>query len=131
MSIHSFRDLLVWQKSVDLAIDCYALTRCFPATERYGLSSQVQRSSVSIPCNIAEGHGKSGPGNFLSHLSHARGSARELETLMIIAGRLDYVPRETGRNLAARLDEVSRMLFGLTAGIERSRAPGRPRSSDR
>jgi four helix bundle protein len=119
--IKSYRDLLVWQKAVALSVDCYALTKRFPATERYGLASQIQRAAVSIAANIAEGHGRSGPAVFLQHLSIARGSLRELETLLLLADRLGYSKAETSRELAAAADEIGRMLYGLTSKVSGDR----------
>jgi four helix bundle protein len=124
--ISSFRDLVVWQRSIELAVDLYAVTRRFPASERFAMTDQIRRAGVSIPANIAEGHGKSGPGHYLSHLSHARGSLRELETLLIIAMRVDYLSSETYHALAERADEIGRMLHGLSASVARSGARGRP-----
>ncbi|HEY4217615.1 MAG TPA: four helix bundle protein [Gemmatimonadaceae bacterium] len=122
--IRSYRDLLVWQKAVELSANCYALTKRFPATERYGLASQIQRAAVSIAANIAEGHGRNGPALFLHHLSVARGSLRELETLLILADRLGYSKAETQRDLSAATDEVGRMLYGLSTKLSASRAAG-------
>jgi four helix bundle protein len=108
--------LLVWQKSVDLAVDLYTVTRRFPASERYGMSSQIQRSGVSIPSNIAEGHVKS-TAQYLNHLSHARGSLSELGTLLIIGNRVGFVNGATFRDLCDRTDEIGRMLGGLTSAV--------------
>jgi len=72
--IRSYRDLTVWQKGVELAVQLHGVTRRFPPHERFGLSSQIQRAAVSIPANIAEGNSKSGKGHYLNHLSHAAGS---------------------------------------------------------
>jgi len=72
--IRSYRDLTVWQKGVELAVQLHGVTRRFPSHERFGLSSQIQRAAVSIPANIAEGNSKSGKGHYLNHLSHAAGS---------------------------------------------------------
>lgn len=120
--IKSYRDLLVWQKAVTLGVNCYALTKRFPATERYGLASQIQRAAVSIAANIAEGHGRSGPAVFLQHLSIARGSLRELETLLLLADRLGYSKAETSRELAAATDEIGKMLYGLSSRVSGDRA---------
>ena len=122
--VRSYRDLLVWQKSVALSVSCYALTKGFPASERYGLASQIQRAAVSIAANIAEGHGRNGPAVFLHHLSIARGSLRELETLLILADRLGYSKAETQKDLAAAADEIGRMLYGLTVKVSGSGAAG-------
>lgn len=123
--IRSYRDLDVWQKSVDLAVDLYGLTRTFPNHERFGMSSQIQRSGVSVPTNIAEGHGKDGPGLYLNHISHARGSLREVETLLIISHRVEYVPRAITRTFLRRTDEIGRMLYGLSVSVAASGASGR------
>src|SRR4051812_23758313 len=108
--VRSYHDLIVWQKSIDFAVDLYAATKAFPASERFGLTSQIQRSGVSVPSNIAEGHAKDGPGNFLNHLSHARGSLAELDTQLIVANRVGFLGAATYRALAPRADEISRML---------------------
>ncbi len=89
--IETYRDLIVWQKAVDLVVDCYRVTRRLLATEVYGLSSQIQRAAVSIPANIAEGHGRKHLGEYLHHLSVANGSLKELETHLIVATRLSYL----------------------------------------
>jgi four helix bundle protein len=123
--IRSYKDLIVWQKSVDLAVDLYAATRRFPMAERFGLMSRIQRAGVSIPSNIAEGYTKDGPGNYLSHLSHARGSLAELDTQLIISNHVGFLSAATYRALAPRADEIGRMLRGLTDSVAASSAPGR------
>lgn len=125
--IRSYKDLEVWQRSVGLAVDLYSVTRRFPTFERYAISSQIQRAGVSIPSNIAEGNGKSGPGHYLSHLSHSRGSLCELETLRTIAARVGYLETETEVALAERTSEIGRMLNGLTDAIARSAKRGTSR----
>lgn len=124
--IQSYRDLDVWQKSVELAVDLYALTRRFPLSERYAMVDQIRRVAVSIPSNIAEGWGKSGSGNYLNALSHARGSLRELETLLLIARRVGYLPAATYVALAELIDEIARVRFSLSRSVARSEATGRP-----
>lgn len=124
--VRSYRDLGVWQKAVDLADRCYQLTRGFPAEERYGLSSQIRRAAVSIPANIAEGNGRSGSREYLHHLSIARGSFYELETLLLIAERQRFAKAETFRVLAADSDEIGRMLYGLATSVAASTAKGIP-----
>ncbi len=123
--IRSYRDLIVWQKSVDLAVDLYAATRRFPASERFGLTSQIQRAGVSIPSNIAEGYAKDGPGHYLNHLSHSTGSLAELDTQLIIANRIGFLSAATSRALAPRADEIGRMLRGLAKAVAASDATGR------
>ncbi len=123
--IRSYRDLSVWQKGVDLAVDLYGVTKRFPASERFGLCSQIQRSGVSIPSNIAEGHSKHGRGQYLNHLGHSRGSLSELETLLLISNRVGFVNAATFRALAQRTDEIGRMLHGLVESVEASEPPNR------
>lgn len=124
--IQSYRDLDVWQKGIELAVDLYALTRRFPPEERYAMVDQIRRAAVSIPSNVAEGWGKSGSGNYLNALSHSRGSLRELETLTLIAHRVGYVKRETFLALAERTDNIGGMLFNLSRSVANSTASGRP-----
>lgn len=119
--IESYRDLLAWQKAVDLAVDVYALTRTFPRSEIYGVSSQLQRATVSVASNIAEGHAKS-TASYLNHLSISGGSLAETETILIIGNRVGYSKLETHLSLLKQADEVGRLLRGLAKGVERSRS---------
>ncbi len=118
MEIKCYRDLLVWQKAIDLVINCYELTTQFPKSELYGLSSQIRRAAVSIPANIAEGHGRDYLGDFMHHLSIAAGSLMELETHIIIAGKLKYLDSETVERVLQNTDEISRMLKGLKKSLQ-------------
>ena len=118
--IRSYRDLVVWQKGVELAVRLYSVTRRFPAHERFGLSSQIQRAAVSISANIAEGNSKSGKGHYLNHLSDATGSLSELETLLLISHRVGYLTAASDHALMALTDEVGRMLNSLTRSVARS-----------
>ncbi|MGI9103783.1 MAG: four helix bundle protein [Terriglobales bacterium] len=112
-----YKDLLVWQKSLAVVRDIYKLTGRFPGTERYGLADQMRRAAVSIPRNIAEGQAHHSTREFLHFLHHARGSLAELNTQMLIAMDLGYVPKETGEPLLKRIEEISRMLNGLISSI--------------
>ena len=103
----SFKDLIVWQRSIQLTVLVYKLTAKFPDAERFGLTNQLRRASVSIASNIAEGYGKSSKGEYLLFLGHARGSCAEVETQLIIA-------RELKLGTSASLcDEVGKMLIAL------------------
>jgi four helix bundle protein len=93
-SAKTYRELVVWQKAMDLAEETYRISRQFPKHEIYGLASQVQRASVSIASNIAEGHARRSRKEFVHHLSYAKGSMAEAETQMILATRLGYIPRD-------------------------------------
>ena len=89
--VKGYRDLLVWGRAMDLVVEAYRLTEAFPREERYGLVQQVRRAAVSVPSNIAEGHGRDHLGDYLRQLSVANGSLMELETQVLIAGRMGYL----------------------------------------
>ena len=120
MPIKSFRDLLVWQKSMALAEGVFAAAESMPATERYGLTAQLKRTAVSIPSNIAEGRGRARTGSFIHHLVIALGSEAELQTQLELAMRLGFIPRDKGEPLVATSIEIGRMLGGLIAGLRRA-----------
>ena len=121
MPIRSYRDLKVWQKAVDLAVDCYRLSHRLPRSETYGLSSQIQRSATSIPANIAEGHGRKHLGDYLHHLSMANGSLMELETHLLIAARLMFLGSDDLKPAFLQTAEVGRMLSGLILKLQISK----------
>lgn len=106
----TYRELIVWQKSMDLAEETYRISRRFPKHELYGLSSQIQRASVSVASNIAEGHARRSRKEFVHHLSYAKGSIAELETQMILATRLGYVSRDDIRECWNLAQEIGKML---------------------
>jgi four helix bundle protein len=108
-----YSDLVVWQKAMDLVEEIYRLTATFPSDERFGLSSQLQRAAVSIPSNIAEGHGRKSTAVFLNHLSIGIGSLMEVETQIQIAGRLDYLAKTKMNDLLSNTGEIGKMLNGL------------------
>ena len=110
---HSYRDLQVWKKSMQLAVSIYGLSKEFPREELYGLTSQIRRSAVSIPSNIAEGHGRQNTGEFKYFLGIARGSNYELQTQLELARSLELEnPVQIGK--ASELsDEVGKMIYGL------------------
>jgi four helix bundle protein len=118
MSIQSYRDLVVWQKAMDLTEQCYQATKMFPSEERFGLTDQIRRAAVSVAANIAEGQGRSHTKEFLNHLSMARGSLMELETLLQIGQRVGYLPVERLESLLTLSAEVSRMSTGLRQKLE-------------
>lgn len=126
-TVTGYRDLLVWQKAVDLGVECYQATAEFPKFERYALSSQLQRAAVSVPANIAEGQGRDGTREFLHFLSISHGSLMALETRVEIACRLGYVDPVRGKQLLACAAEVGRMLNGLIRSLrERLRTTEHP-----
>ena len=117
--IESHRDLVVWQKSMDLAVVAYRLTSQFPSEERYGMTSQIRRSASSIPANIAEGYGRESPGSYAHHLRIAQGSLKEFETHLVLASRVDLISDESIAPHMAAADEIGRMLRSLIRSIER------------
>ena len=121
--IRNYRDLRVWQKAVDLSLECYRVTKRFPKDEMFGLVSQVRRSSVSVAANIAEGHGRKHLGDYLHHLSVANGSLMELETHLLIAERLRYIPRQELEGLLASAADISKMLSGLRTKLRAGSPP--------
>src|ERR1700755_1000672 len=110
-NVTSFRDLVVWQRSLQLCEAVYDLTRGFPRDELYGLTSQVRRAAVSINSNIAEGHGRASAKQLLQFLSMARGSCFEVQAQLLIAERLRYCIPHAIRRCQGLSDEVGRMLF--------------------
>ncbi len=115
----TYRELDLWQKAVDMVVMVYELTRELPAEEKYGLMSQMQRSAVSVPANIAEGYGRVHRGDYVHHLSIARGSLAELETHVTIAVRLDFLPREKATMLWNMMQDVGKMLSRLIRSLQR------------
>ena len=115
--MQSFRDLRVWQAAMELVVDAYALTRVFPKSEVYGLSSQMQRAAVSVPANIAEGHARHHLREYLHFLSVAEASLAELETYLELVPLLAYAPRERIQPLIDRSSSVGRQLVALRKSL--------------
>jgi four helix bundle protein len=113
----SYRDLRVWQNAMDLVVNIYQETQGFPKEERYGLTSQMRRASVSIPSNIAEGKGRSTDRDRALFFCHARGSLLELETQILIAQRLRYLTPQCTEGLISNSSELGRMLNSLIQSI--------------
>jgi four helix bundle protein len=113
-----FRDLIAWQKSMSVAKRVYRLSESFPAAERYGLTSQMRRSAVSVPSNIAEGHGRLTDGGLRVFLAQARGSLFELETQLQLAVDLSFASAAEADELIRDCNEVARILNGLMRALE-------------
>jgi len=111
--IGSYRDLDVWQFAMGIVIDVYRVTRAFPAEEKFGLVAQLRRAAVAIPSNIAKGRNRLGAAEFRRFVSIARGSVAEVETQLAVAVALGYVGAGEIASLSSRLDQLSKMLFGL------------------
>ena|SRR2546423_4127580 len=104
----------VWCKAMDFVVAVYRATESFPKEERFGLTSQIRRAAVSVPANIAEGAARDSPKEFAHFLSNAQGSASELETELLIARRLGYLPESVYLEMKATLDSIGRMIVGLS-----------------
>lgn len=111
--INSFRDLLVWQKSMILVTEIYTITQTFPLTEQYGLTSQMRRCAVSIPSNIAEGYGRNSTGDYKRFLQISVGSTFELQTQIEIAYNLKFITKEVFEGIIEKTKELDRMLLSL------------------
>lgn len=127
MAIRHYRDLQVWQKAMDLVEHVYRLAKTLPPQKRYGLTAQIQRAAVSIPANVAEGHSRTQRGDYLHHLSMARGSLAELETHLTLAVRLKLLDRDAVLAAWELCQQVGQLLSALIAALRRkapsSRAP--------
>jgi four helix bundle protein len=121
--IRSYRDLKVWQKGIELVVECYQQSDSFPRSELYGLTSQLRRAAASIPCNIAEGKGRRSTKSYLHFLDVSYGSLMEVETLVEAAWRLKFLPTEARDSLLNRSGEIGRMINGLIVALERKIDP--------
>ncbi len=117
-TVRNYRELIVWQKAMDLVELVYQATKQFPKEELYGLTSQVRRSAVSIPSNIAEGQARKSTAEFLNFLSIANGSRAEMETQILLAQRLNYVTTDTVQPILNLSEEVNRLLNGLMNSLK-------------
>jgi four helix bundle protein len=117
--IQSYRDLIVWKKSMSLVLEVYRSTNAFPKTETYGLATQMRRAVVSIPSNIAEGQARLSTAEFKQSLGHARGSLMEVETYVLLAQELSYLESDQSERLLARTAEVGKILNGLLNSLGR------------
>jgi four helix bundle protein len=115
--VTSYKDLLVWQRSMDLVETVYRLTAIFPSAEQWGLVSQMRRATISVPSNIAEGYGRQATGEYRHHLSIARGSLLEMETQVLLSKRLGYVQAADSDTVLKEIEEISRMLATLVSKL--------------
>jgi four helix bundle protein len=113
----SFKDLVVWQRAIELTIAVYKLTAKFPDSERFGLTNQLRRAAVSIASNIAEGYGRATKGEYVQFLGHARGSCSEVETQIVIAKALGFGAAANLKEAEGLCGETGRMLGALMKSI--------------
>ncbi|MFZ5450204.1 MAG: four helix bundle protein [Thermodesulfobacteriota bacterium] len=118
--VRSFKDLVAWQKSMALVAEVYRASQGFPKEEIFGLTSQIRRSAVSVPSNIAEGNARTSKKEFQYFLSNARGSLAELETQLLIAHQLAYINETAKNQMLDRLWEVGRIVNGLLSSLKKS-----------
>ncbi len=111
--MHNLKELKIWQKAIDLAVDVYKATENFPKEEKYGLTSQTRRSAVSVPSNIAEGAGRNSDKEFSHFLGISNGSSYELQTQLIISNKLNLLSDTTVEPLLYRIDEIQKMNYGF------------------
>jgi four helix bundle protein len=109
--MHNLKELKIWNKAIDLAVDVYKATESFPKQEVYGLTSQIRRSAISIPSNISEGAGRNGNGEFVHFLGIANGSSYELQTQLIISQKLGLVNDKTADSLLGTITELQKMNY--------------------
>jgi len=121
--VQSYRDLQVWQKGMDLAAECYCLTKDFPADERFGMISQIRRAASSIPANIAEGYGRESRGDYIHFLRIAQGSLKELETHLLLATKVEIIPAQSTAPILTQCDELGKMLRALIRSLQAKDSP--------
>jgi four helix bundle protein len=118
--INSYRDLKVWQRAMDIVESAYALTKDFPKSEVYGMSSQIRRAAASAPANIAEGYGRDSTGSFVQFLKTSQGSIKELETHLLLSARVGLAEEARIAPLLTQCDKLGKMLRAYIRSIQKS-----------
>lgn len=116
--MNNYKELKLWQKSVDLAVAVYGITATFPKEEIYGLTQQIKRSAVSVPSNIAEGSGRNSKKDFSNFLGISYGSSCELETQLIIANRVDFLDEDRLNALRHEITEIQKKNYALKRSLK-------------
>jgi four helix bundle protein len=119
MGLRSYRDLRVWQEAMSIAERAYRVTRSFPKEEMFGLTSQMRRAASSVAANIAEGYGRENTGSYIQFLKIAQGSLKELETHIILAGRVELLGAESLTEILAATESCGKMLRSLIRSLEK------------
>ena len=117
--MHNIGKLKIWNASIDLCVEVYEAVANMPNDERYGLSSQIKRSAVSIPSNIAEGAGRDSSPQFNQFLNIAFGSSYELQTQLIISERLNFISKEVNEPILRKLDEIQKMIYVFKENVNK------------
>jgi four helix bundle protein len=115
--MNKFKELKIWQDSIDLAVEVYNLTKLFPSEEKFGLVSQINRSVISISSNVAEGAGRNNPKEFRQFLGIALGSACELESQLVVSNKLNFIPEEQLTKHTERLLHLQNMINKLIKSL--------------
>jgi four helix bundle protein len=118
--MHNFKELKIWQKALELSVDVYKVTGLFPKEDKFGLISQIKRSAVSIPSNIAEGAGRNSIKEFLYFLSVANGSSYELQTQLLISNKLNFLKDEVLESMLIELDEIQKMNYNFQKTLKKN-----------
>ena len=116
--IESFKDLIVWQKGIELVNEIYKVTKHFPKEELFGLTSQARRAAISVPANIAEGWGRGTTKNYIQFLEISRGSLYELNTLIIISVNQEYLSSEKCSEIESNINEIGRILNAIITKLD-------------
>jgi four helix bundle protein len=111
--VKSYKDLLVWQRSMELCVEVYRMTSTFPDSEKFGLTNQLRRATVSVASNIAEGYGRASTGEYIQFLGHSRGSIYEVNTQLLISQKLNFGATNIRENAIKTADEVGKMLVAM------------------
>lgn len=119
MTVKHYRELIAWQKAMDLTAECYRVTTHFPKHETYGLAASIQRTATEIPSQIAQGQGRNTTRDFLWHLGNSLGECCKLETQIMLAFRVGHLPEPEMKSILDRSAEVGRIVNGLIGGLER------------
>lgn len=117
-AIRSYKDLVVWQQAVDLALDIYRISDKFPDHEKFGISNQLRRASISISSNIAEGWGRNSTKNYIQFLRISRGSLLEIESIIHVTQKLNYISESDHDAISSRIEAISKMLNRLISTLE-------------
>lgn len=116
--VKSYKELTVWNRAVEMAVEIYKITSEFPKNQQYSLVNQIERAVVSVSSNIAEGAGRKGRKEFIQHLSIAKGSLYELETQLVISNKVGFLSQEKMEDLINKIEEIGKMLNGLKRSLE-------------
>ncbi len=117
--MHKLQDLIIWHKAIELSTEVYKATENFPKEEKYGLTSQIRRSAVSVPSNIAEGAGRNSDGEFCHFLGVSNASSYELQTQLIIANNLELIEKNNVESLLKDIDTIQKMNYKLQKSMQK------------